>query len=115
MEEVTTFWSDIWSRPEPVTEVPWLRKESLELHPEANHLKKNISSKNVSDALAKTQKWKPPGVDQVTNFWLFQLKCSHLYLATALNNAIEQPETVPKRLTPICHELQTNYVSLYYV
>jgi hypothetical protein len=39
-------------------------------------------------ALRARMNWKPPGRDQIANFWLIQLTATHKYLATLFNTLI---------------------------
>ena len=43
-------------------------------------------------ALRTTINWKPPGRDQIANFWLMQLSATHRYLATLFNTLIKEDQ-----------------------
>ena len=58
-----------------------------------------MESIELSAALAKSQKWKPPGLDEIPNFWLYSLTPIHDPLAHCLTNIIQNPDVTPDWLT----------------
>ena len=58
-----------------------------------------IESAELSAALAKSQKWKSPGVDQIPNFCLYSLTPIHDPLAHCLTNIMQNPDMTPDWLT----------------
>ena len=46
--------------------------------------------------MKKSHKWKSPGIDQLTNFWLDALFSTHAQLALKFNSIMTDPTTTPK-------------------
>ena len=99
MEKVTDFWKGIWETPVNYEGNTWLSNNNVRNDTVNLQIFEKIKTQDVLKALTKSQKWKTPGIDQVTNFWMYQLKCSHPYLASSLNNAIEDPSSTPSWMT----------------
>ena len=53
----------------------------------------------MKEALKKAQKWKPPGIDKIRNFWLNAFDSIHENMTNCFNRAITNPETKPKWFT----------------
>ena len=51
----------------------------------------NITVLEFQAALTKSQKWKSPGIDNVTNFWLNALSSSHFTFTRLLNEIMQKP------------------------
>ena len=97
MNEITTFWKNIWSKPVNHENCAWIQDDVLKSN--ATHTSTVVAPEDITKALSKAQKWKAPGMDQVNNFWLYRLKCSHAPLATTFNKIFEQPNITPPWLT----------------
>ena len=63
----------------------WLKEDNIRNDNAKDQKMNEINSKKVAQVLRKAQNWKTPGIDQVTNFWLSYLPCTHSYLAVAFN------------------------------
>lgn len=73
---------------------PRKRKKEIDVQ----HWEK-IESAELSAALAKSQKWKSPGADQIQNFWLYSRTPIHDPLAHCLTNIMQNPDETPDWLT----------------
>ena len=58
----------------------------------------NITVHEIREVLKKSHKWKSPGIDQLTNFWLDALFSTHAQLALNFNSIMTDPTTTPKWL-----------------
>ena len=58
-----------------------------------------IESTELRAALAKSQKWKSSGVNQIPNFCLYSLTPIHDPLAHCLTNIMQNPDMTPDWLT----------------
>ena len=56
----------------------------------------NITVLELKAAMAKSQKWKSPGIDKVPNFWLNAISWSHVTFTSLLNEIIHNPEKIPE-------------------
>ena len=50
----------------------------------------NITVLELQAALAKSQKWKSPGIDKIPNFWLNTLSSSHFTFTRLLNEIMQK-------------------------
>ena len=63
----------------------------------------DITTTDVKQALAKSQKWKYPGRDKVPNVWLHHLSSAHKHIAKALSHVIKTAEDMPSWLTNVIY------------
>ena len=68
----------------------------------------DITTTDVKQALAKSQKWKSPGRDKVPNLWLHHLSSTHKHIAKALSHVIKTPEDMPSWLTNVIYSNNPN-------
>ena len=54
-----------------------------------------ITEADVARQLGRSMNWKAAGNDHLSNFWLKNMPCCHAFLASAMNECIEQPERLP--------------------
>ena len=51
-----------------------------------------IDITETTEAIKRTQNWKAPGIDQLTNFWIKKITSVHCDLTVNFNEMIENPE-----------------------
>ena len=56
----------------------------------------NITVLELKAALTMSQKWKSPGIDKASNFWLKALSSSHVTFTSLLSEIMQNPEKTPK-------------------
>ena len=100
IEEVETFWSGIWEvNKTHNTDATWVQQQ----HDLNKHINTQqwvtIDITETTEAIKRTQNWKAPGIDQLTNFWIKKITSVHCDLTVNFNEMIENPEIAPKWLT----------------
>ena len=69
MEEVKKFWENIWSTTKDNNEnAEWNTRGKEKMHDIPTQDWYDITTTDVKQTLAKSQKWKSPGPDKVSNF-----------------------------------------------
>jgi hypothetical protein len=58
-----------------------------------------IKTIEITSFLSKTHNWKPPGSDQIRNFWLKAFPATHSYNTKFINTITEEPKQMPDWLT----------------
>ena len=58
-----------------------------------------MTTAELKDALRKTQKWKSPVIEKVSNFWLNVFQSIHDSITDCLNKSMTNPELNPKWVT----------------
>lgn len=99
-EELEKFWKGVWSKPQiHNVEARWIKEEREKNKnlPEMQH--PEITAEEVTRVIAKSHNWKAPGLDNVTNYWIKHLGCTHKIIAKIFNMYMASPATVPKNLT----------------
>nr|CAI5864221.1 unnamed protein product [Callosobruchus analis] len=99
-QELTEFWRNLWSEPKIHDEKAlWIRQEE-ERH---QHIPEQgdviVTAEELAKTIKHTHNWKCPGVDNVQNFWYKQFSTTYEMLAGQINEAIRQPNRLPKFLT----------------
>ena len=68
--EIEIYWKKIWSTHKEFTEnAEWLKNEEYRCNELEEQKWNEITTAELKDALRKTQKWKSPVIDKVSNFW----------------------------------------------
>ena len=100
IKEVEAFWGDIWEKEKTHnTKAAWIQQQhELNKHVETQQWEA-IDTTETTEAINRTQNWKAPGIDQLTNFWIKKITSVHSDLATVYNDIVENPEKAPKWLT----------------
>ena len=89
-EEVENFWREIYGKKvEHNVGASWI-KNQYQQNPSMEW--STICEKDVVEALRTTLNWKASGRDQITNFWLKQLKATHKHIAAIFNKLIEEDQ-----------------------
>ena len=97
---MTKFWNDIWEKEKDFNkEAEWIRREEERMNEVEEQEWEVITIEELRNALTKSHKWKSPGVDKITNFWLNCLTSTHKQMAHNFTNILKNPETVPEWLT----------------
>ena len=97
---MTKFWNDIWEKEQDFNkEAEWIRREEERMNEVEEQEWEVITIEELRNALTKSHKWKSPGVDKITNFWLNCLTSTHKQMAHNFTNILKNPETVPEWLT----------------
>ena len=52
----------------------------------------DINIEELEYALKKSQKWKSPGIDEVSNYWLHHMFAMHKLLAKKISEIISEPD-----------------------
>ena len=96
-EEVREFWAnEIWGQTCGFSaDAEWLEEVKKNYRSIEEQRWVPISHNEVTSQLMKQMSWKAPGHDNLSNFWLKTALCCHGYLASAMNNFLEYPETLP--------------------
>lgn len=100
MAEVQTFWENVWSRPtEHNSEAEWI-KEELDATQHLESMPEIVIDKiDIEIAIGRTLNWKTPGPDKIHNYWLKYFTSTHEHIASAFNNFIKDPDSIPGFLT----------------
>ena len=61
--------------------------------------RKEISKEDLETALNKSCKWKSPGIDKMSNFWLHVLSKGHSKVVVLLIDTVKIPEKAPEWLS----------------
>ena len=97
--DIEKFWRGIWEEEKYFNETAeWIENVNKETENVERQKWEMITTNEIKLALTKSQKWKSPGVDKVTNFWLNTFSSSHETLAKLLNNVMDNPQNSPEWL-----------------
>lgn len=99
-QELTQFWSGIWSNPKiHHKEAEWIK---IEIENQSNIQQQeniDISEKNLKDIIGKTHNWKTPGPDKTQNYWYKYLPSTHKELTKCIQHVINNPHELPEFIT----------------
>lgn len=99
-QELTEFWSNIWSKPlQHNNSSEWIKIETERhdnIQVQTDH---HITQEELSETIKHTQNWKCPGADKLQNFWYKQFSSTYEILTREINNCIRDPNIFPKFLT----------------
>ena len=99
-EEITNFWSNLWSNPvEHDDNAPWIQEEidrQANIEEQADIL---ITTTELTATIRSTHNWRCPGADHVQNYWYKKLTAVHPFLAEQINRIIRDPECAPEFIT----------------
>ncbi|XP_063585358.1 uncharacterized protein LOC134762742 [Penaeus indicus] len=99
-EDMTNFWNGIWGKEKEFnSEAEWIKREQERMNEVEQQQWDEITVIELRNALAKSQKWKSPGVDKIPNFWLNSLTSLHEKLAINFTKILQNPESAPEWLT----------------
>ena len=56
---------------------------------------KDVSTRYVSSSIKELKHWKPPGVENISNYWIKYLKALFLLLTVVINAIITNPASTP--------------------
>ena len=99
-EEVTRYWSSIWSNSVPYNQTSnWISEEIEDMLLVENMLTPEITVEEVRIVVNETHNWKAAGSDNIHNYWYKKLTCTHSHLAHFINVFFQLPEMVPGFLT----------------
>ena len=95
-EDIENFWGGIWGKEKHFNEdADWIDRTTEKYEGVQQQDWNVLTVDELKQALIKSQKWKSPGTDKVTNFWLNSLSSTHVTLTKLLNDVVESPETSP--------------------
>ncbi|WP_229833152.1 RNA-directed DNA polymerase [Streptomyces narbonensis] len=98
--DLTSYWTSLWSKPTNHREsTDWIREEERRTKRIPTMNFERVTEMNVTQATKKSHNWKAPGPDQIHNYWLKQLTCTHRALAKCFTDFIRRPQTLPAYLT----------------
>ena len=96
-KEIQEFWSTIWGKEKMYNEnAAWLKDIEEKTEDVSQQEWGNITVHEIREVLKKSHKWKSPGIDQLTNFWLDALFSTHAQLALNFKSIMTDPTTTPK-------------------
>ena len=99
-DEITEFWSGIWSQPlEHNIDAPWIEEEKERQTITPEMLFEDISIEELRTVIRSSQNWTAPGVDNIHNFWYKKFSSIHQQLATKLTEFIRGEKEVPEFMT----------------
>lgn len=99
-ESIKQLWSNIWtSNVKHNSKAKWISDIKLQLRGLEEMEVEEVEMAEVSKAIEKTHNWKAPGVDCIQNFWLKKFTCTHVHLTRIINEALENPNILPKFIT----------------
>ena len=94
--ELTDFWSGIWSNPvQHQAGAEWIRDERESSGNIGTMQFEDVTREEVGRIISKAHNWKAPGRDNITNFWLKNLKTLHGPVAKIFNGFLHNPAMVP--------------------
>ena len=96
-QQTEEFWKNIWSNPKEFnSDAEWI-KDQEEANANINQQEwQDITLEELQTALAKSQKWKSPGLDMIPNFWLNSFTNTHDALVNAYSDIMNNPENAPQ-------------------
>lgn len=95
-EEVTDFWSNLWSNPvEHIKDGQWIKDEVKRQEATAEQAEYVISMDELATSIRNTHNWKCPGPDNVHNYWYKKFTSVHPYLTAQVNSILQNPERAP--------------------
>ena len=94
-----SFWEKIWCDSKTHNfQTPWIEKFSKEYEALKEQEWSEITLEDLKHALKKSIKWKLPGKDKISNFWLNAFHETHTRLTQLYNLIITDPEQIPQWL-----------------
>ncbi|KAL1448229.1 hypothetical protein WDU94_006605 [Cyamophila willieti] len=99
-QNVEQFWSTIFENEvQHNSDAEWIQLEEDKYDGMNPDEWRDLNVDELEDTIKKSQNWKSPGPDKVTNFWIKHLKSLHSHLSNAINDMIKHPERIPIWLT----------------
>ena len=100
LDEVEEFWANIWENDKThIENAEWIKRlEDTQKELESQSWVA-INAQEVTSATNKTNNWKSPGKDKISNFWLKYLESLHEDMAREYTKIIENPAEMPEWLT----------------
>ena len=96
-DSIENFWKGIWGEKKACNmSASWIGNIGKGNQEVKEQKWQNITVLELKAALTKSQKWIPPGIDKVPNFWLNALSSSHFTFTRLLNKIMENPKKAPK-------------------
>jgi hypothetical protein len=96
---LTAFWVSIWGNAvKHNLKASWIRREQTRVSNITAMEHSPITTEQESRLNAKTLKWKAPGPDGISNFWIKRLTATHSYLAHYFNQFMEDAGNIPEFL-----------------
>ncbi|XP_044762004.1 uncharacterized protein LOC123319205 [Coccinella septempunctata] len=94
------YWSKIWSnKGTHNTEATWIEQEKKK-HANLQEMSTmNIEEEDVKNTIKRMKNWTTPGIDGIHNFWWKSFSHTHQTLAQLIQEAIENPNKIPKYFT----------------
>jgi hypothetical protein len=91
MEKVESYWKLLWEeKVKHNEEAEWIRIEEREKEKTNNMNWIPIGTMEMTSFLSKTNNWKSPGIDQISNYWLKAFPATHSYITKSFNILIEE-------------------------
>ena len=97
-EDIREFWGNrIWGDSGKYSGQPSWFEEVKKSYKNVNEqIWTGVTDDEVKTQLSRSMNWKAPGIDCLSNFWLKSMPCCFKFLASTMNNYIEQPSLLPE-------------------
>ena len=91
INEIKNFWSSIWSNDKgSYADAEWINKVAEKYKNIETQSWDDITIEELQIALKRSQQWKSPGIDKVSNFWLYHIPAMHKLLAKQMPEIISE-------------------------
>lgn len=100
MEDMTEYWSAIWSDPtEHNSQAEWIERERLRCHEVLDMGEEDVTMEEFKAVVNRLHNWKTPGIDKVHNYFLKRFTSAHPRMLSFVNKFISEPDEMPEFLT----------------
>ena len=99
MEKFEEFWSNIWEKKETTPDKPWMNKIEGDIRMKVTEvLEIKITMNDLKESIKKRKNWSAPGLDGIQNFWWKKFSSTWQPMLNAMNEWLNDPETLPNWL-----------------
>ncbi|XP_045474950.1 uncharacterized protein LOC123680878 [Harmonia axyridis] len=99
-EKFVRHWSKIWSEEKSHnSKANWIEGEKKEHYNLAEMPSIIVTEDEVTATIKRMKNWTAAGIDSVHNYWWKSLPSTHTALARLINEALENPNSIPKHFT----------------
>jgi hypothetical protein len=99
-EEVTEFWTGIWSnKVEHRSEAYWIQEVEQKMMQTQPMQDEPVTEAQLKVVIRRLKNWKAPGLDKIQNYWYKKLTATHRVLLVKINEYLNNPNSVPEFFT----------------
>ena len=100
IEKFEEFWAGIWEDNAKTPHRRWMNTVARRIREKVTNVQEfTITEEIFCEAVRKRKNWSAPGLDGIQNFWWKKLRGSWKAVVMCFKRWVEQPDTIPERVT----------------